>query len=84
MQVELGFSRSDRPETRLPDPKPEEAITMRFMMIVKADKDTQAGVMPDEKRIATMVKHNEELAKAGVLLDLSGLQEASANFRILD
>src|SRR5262249_26835999 len=55
---------------------------MRFMMIVKANKDSEAGVMPDEKMIAAMTKYNEELAKAGVLLDLAGLQPSSKGARI--
>ncbi len=55
---------------------------MRFMMIVKANKDSEAGVMPDEKLIAAMTKYNEELAKAGVLLDLSGLQPSSKGARV--
>jgi hypothetical protein len=55
---------------------------MRFMMIVKANKDSEAGVMPEEKLIAAMTKYNEELAKAGVLLDLSGLQPSSKGARI--
>lgn len=55
---------------------------MRFMMIVKGNKDTEAGKMPDEKLIAAMTKYNEELQKAGVLLDLSGLQPTSKGVRI--
>jgi hypothetical protein len=55
---------------------------MRFMMMVKANKDTEAGVMPEEKLIAAMGKYNEELSKAGVLLDLSGLQPSSKGARI--
>jgi len=55
---------------------------MRFLMMVKANADTEAGVMPDEKLIAAMGKYNEELAKAGVLLDLSGLQPSSKGARI--
>jgi len=55
---------------------------MRFMMIVKANKDSEAGVMPDEKLIAEMGKYNEELAKAGVMLDGAGLQPSSKGFRI--
>jgi hypothetical protein len=50
---------------------------MRFMMMVRANKDTEAGVMPEEKLIAAMGEYNEELQKAGVLLDLSGLQPSS-------
>jgi hypothetical protein len=55
---------------------------MRFMMIVKGNKDTEAGVMPSEELIAKMEKYNEDLQKAGVLLDLSGLQPTSKGVRI--
>lgn len=55
---------------------------MRFMMIVKASKDSEAGVMPSEELFSAMGKYNEELMKAGVLLDLSGLQPSSKGFRI--
>ncbi len=49
----------------------------RFMIIVKATKDSEAGVMPSEKLIAEMATYHEKLAKAGVLLDGSGLQPTS-------
>jgi hypothetical protein len=52
------------------------------MMIVKATKDSEAGVMPGDELIAAMTKYNEELVKAGVLLDLSGLQPSSKGFRV--
>ncbi len=55
---------------------------MRFMMIVKANKESEAGVMPSEEMIATMGRYNEELMKAGVLLDLAGLQPSSKGLRI--
>jgi len=55
---------------------------MRFMIIVKANQDTEAGVMPEEKLIAAMATYHEELAKAGVLLDASGLQPTSKGFRV--
>ena len=55
---------------------------MRFMFIVKATKDSEAGVMPEEKLIAEMAKYHEELQKAGVLLDGSGLQPSSKGWRI--
>lgn len=55
---------------------------MRFMIIVKANKDTEAGVMPEEKLIADMTAYHEDLANAGVLLDASGLQPTSKGFRI--
>lgn len=55
---------------------------MRFMILVKASKDTEAGVLPEEKLIAAMADYHEELAKAGVLLDGSGLQPSSRGWRI--
>ena len=55
---------------------------MRFMMIVKASKDSEAGMMPSEELLSAMGKYNEELMKAGVLLDLSGLQPSSKGARI--
>ena len=55
---------------------------MRFMMIVKASKESEAGVMPTDEMIATMGEYNEELIKAGVLVDLSGLQPTSKGFRV--
>ena len=55
---------------------------MRFMIIVKATKDSEAGVMPEEKLLAAMAAYHEELQKAGVLLDGSGLQPSSKGWRI--
>ncbi|MGH8490839.1 MAG: YciI family protein [Gammaproteobacteria bacterium] len=55
---------------------------MRFMIIVKASKDSEAGVMPEEKLIAAMATYHEELAKAGVLLDASGLQASAKGWRV--
>jgi hypothetical protein len=55
---------------------------MRFMIIVKATKDSEAGVMPPDKLIAEMQKYHEELHKAGVLLDASGLQASSKGWRV--
>jgi hypothetical protein len=55
---------------------------MRFMIIVKATKDSEAGVMPEEKLLADMAKYHEELQKAGVLLDGSGLQPSKKGWRI--
>lgn len=56
---------------------------MRFMMIVKASKDSEAGKMPSEELLSAMGKYNEELMKAGVLLDLAGLQASSKGARII-
>lgn len=55
---------------------------MRFMVIVKASKDSEAGVMPSEKLLSEMGKFNEELAKAGVLLAGEGLHPSSKGARV--
>src|SRR6267378_1788826 len=61
----------------------EENPPMRFMILVKATKDTEAGVMPDDdKLMMAMAKYHEELHKAGVLLDASGLKPSSKGWRI--
>jgi hypothetical protein len=55
---------------------------MRFMIIVKASADTEAGVMPEERLMAAMAGYHEALAKAGVLLEASGLQPSAKGWRI--
>jgi hypothetical protein len=55
---------------------------MRFMIIVKATQDSEAGVMPEESMFEKMGKYHEQLAKAGILLDASGLQPSSKGWRI--
>jgi len=55
---------------------------MRFMILLKADQSTEAGVMPDEKLLAAMGRYNEELVKAGVLLAGEGLQPSSKGARV--
>src|SRR4030088_3382146 len=55
---------------------------MGFMVIVKATKDSEAGVMPSEKLLAAMGKYNEELVKAGVMLAGEGLQPSSKGKRV--
>ena len=55
---------------------------MRFMILVKADKTTEAGVLPDEKLLTEMGKYNEELVKAGVLLAAEGLHPSSKGARV--
>ena len=55
---------------------------MRFMIVVKATPDTEKGAMPEEKLIEAMADYHEQLAKAGVLLDASGLQPSSKGWRI--
>ena len=55
---------------------------MRFMIIRKADTNTEAGVMPSEQLLAAMGKYNEELVKAGALIDAAGLQPSSKGARV--
>ncbi len=55
---------------------------MRFMVIVKANKDSEAGILPDEKLLTDMGKYNEELVKAGVLLAGEGLHPSSKGARV--
>jgi hypothetical protein len=55
---------------------------MKFMILVKADKNTEAGSLPDEKLLSEMGKFNEELAKAGVLLAAEGLQPSAKGVRV--
>ena len=55
---------------------------MRFMVIVKADKNSESGALPDEKMLTEMGKFNEELVKAGVMLAMEGLQPSSRGARV--
>jgi hypothetical protein len=62
--------------------QPNEETNMRVMAIVKATKDSEAGVMPSEKLIREMGNFNEELVKAGVMLAGEGLQPSSKGARV--
>jgi hypothetical protein len=55
---------------------------MRFMVMIKADKNTEAGVLPSEELLTKMGKYNEELVKAGVMLAGEGLQPSSKGARV--
>jgi len=55
---------------------------MRFMMIVKANKNSEAGVLPDEAMIAKMGKFNEQLVNTGILVDAAGLQASAKGARV--
>jgi hypothetical protein len=57
-------------------------MTMRFMVLVKASKDSEAGVLPDKKILTEMGKFNEELVKAGVMLAGDGLHPSSKGARV--
>jgi hypothetical protein len=64
------------------DPEIRGVKTMRFMVVVKADKNSEAGVLPSKELLAEMGKFNEELANAGVLLAAEGLQASSKGARV--
>ena len=55
---------------------------MKFMVLVKANEDSEAGVLPDEKILTAMGKYNEELVKAGVMLAGEGLHPSSKGARV--
>ena len=55
---------------------------MRFMILVKADKDSEAGILPDQEILDAMMKYNEELAQAGVLLTAEGLHPSAKGARV--
>ena len=55
---------------------------MKFMILIKADKNSEAGVLPDEKLLTEMGKFNEELAKAGIMIAGEGLQPSSKGARV--
>jgi hypothetical protein len=60
----------------------KEDITMRFMIIIKASKDSEAGIMPSQELLTAMGNYNEELVKAGILLAGDGLQPSSKGARV--
>src|SRR5260370_32832789 len=55
---------------------------MRFMLIRKADKETEAGVLPSEQMLAAMMKYNEEMVKAGMMLQGEGLHASAKGTRV--
>jgi hypothetical protein len=55
---------------------------MRFMVLMKANKDSEAGILPDQKLLTAMMKFNEDLVKAGVMLAGEGLQASSKGARV--
>jgi hypothetical protein len=64
------------------NPENRGDTAMRFMILIKADQNSEAGVMPSEQLLADMQKYNEELVKAGVLLDGEGLHPSSRGARV--
>src|SRR5687768_410564 len=67
---------------RAPRSAPEGETTMRVMVIVKANEDSEAGVMPGEELLTAMGNYNEELVKAGVMLAGEGLHPSSKGARV--
>jgi hypothetical protein len=63
-------------------PEQQQETNMRFMVIVKANKDSEAGVLPDRKILTEMGKYNEQLANAGVMLAGEGLHPSSKGKRV--
>jgi hypothetical protein len=70
-----GFGEANRPVD-------QRRLTMRFMVIVKADRNSEAGVMPSTELLTAMGKFNEEMVKAGVMLAGEGLHPSSKGARI--
>ncbi len=65
-----------------PDPVAGRRQAMRVLVLVKANEDSEAGVLPDEKILSEMTKFNEELVKAGVMLAGEGLHPSSKGVRV--
>ena len=76
VKVRLGIA------FRWPRKLTQGEMTMKFMLILKSSKDSEAGKMPSEEAITKMVKYNQEQAKAGVLLDAAGLYPSSKGARV--
>jgi hypothetical protein len=74
-------ARSERPHGRKPIAEPEE-IPMRFMVIVKATPESEAGEMPSEQLLTEMGNYNDELVKAGIMLAGDGLHPSSKGARV--
>jgi hypothetical protein len=68
--------------SRAPGPAETEEIAMRVMVLVKANDDTEAGVLPSTDELAAMGKYNEQLAKAGIMLAGEGLHDSSRGKRV--
>jgi hypothetical protein len=78
----LADRRGDRSPKKRPAFRNPPETAMRFMIIVKATKDSEAGVMPHERLFAAMANYHEALANAGVLLDRAGLQPSAKGWRV--
>src|SRR2546429_685503 len=82
VQIEAGFGRSVPSLSPGPGRKQTGDKTMRVMVIVKADKNSEAGVLPSKELLSKMGKYNEELVKAGIMLAGEGLHASSKGVRV--
>src|SRR5258705_10824059 len=80
--MEVRFRQSKKSDNPASNTKLQGDLTMRFMVIVKASKESEAGVLPSREILAEMGKFNEELVKAGVMLAGEGLQASSKGARV--
>src|SRR4051812_44521527 len=77
-----GRARDEPGQPPGPTTRETQERPMRFMILLKADKNTEAGVLPDEKLLSAMGKFNEELVKAGIMLAGEGLHPSSKGARV--
>jgi hypothetical protein len=78
-----AFDKKQQPRPRIRKAAaPLQETPMRFMIIRKADRDTEAGVMPSEQLLADMMRYNEEMVKAGVMLAGEGLHPSAKGARV--
>jgi hypothetical protein len=80
--LELLVDVAVRRSTRQCQANSDKEFQMRFMMIVKASPESEAGVMPTQQELEEMGKYNDELVKAGIMLAGDGLQDSSKGFRV--
>src|SRR2546427_8982294 len=79
--LEPGFSRSRQAGVPASNPDHEEERQMRVMIVMKANQESEAGIMPSQALLEEMGKYNEELGKAGVMLAGDGLPASPARGR---
>jgi hypothetical protein len=82
VSIELESAGSTRGDSRLNIKQEQEKKPMRVMVIVKANKESEAGVLPKKELLTKMGKYNEELVKAGIMLAGEGLQASSKGKRV--
>jgi hypothetical protein len=80
VSISAGIDRREDRSTIVP--QPDKETQMKFMVLVKADRNSEAGVMPSEQMLAEMMQFNEELVKAGVMQAGEGLHPSSRGARV--